>query len=57
MDLGILAVTGVADNEINFEGRAWRGQINRISWSGFIAPRGHVAGNVKVELTCKPTSP
>jgi hypothetical protein len=57
MDLGTLAITQVGQNDVSFESRAWSGQINRISWSGFIAPRGHVAGNVKVELTCKQATP
>src|SRR5262245_55569967 len=57
MDLGTLAITRVGENDVSFESRAWKGQIDRVSWSGFIAPRGHVAGNVKVELTCKPATP
>jgi hypothetical protein len=54
MDLGTLAITQVAENDVSFESRAWQGRMDRTSWSGFIAARGHVAGNVKVELTCKP---
>src|SRR5262245_39249344 len=57
IDLGTLAIIRVGENDVSFESRAWKGQIDRVSWSGFIAARGHVAGNVKVELTCKPTSP
>src|SRR5262245_46408966 len=54
MDLGILAITEVAGTDVSFESRAWQGRMDRSSWSGFIAARGHVAGNVKVELTCTP---
>ena len=57
MDLGALAITEVVKNDVRFESRAWQGRMDRSSWSGFIAARGHVAGNVKVELTCAPAKP
>jgi hypothetical protein len=57
MDLGALAITEAAGNDVSFESRAWQGRMNRSSWSGFIAARGHVAGNIKMGLTCTPATP
>src|SRR5215510_8033627 len=37
MDLGTLAITQVGENDVSFESRAWKGQMDRISWFGFIA--------------------
>jgi hypothetical protein len=57
MELGTFAIIQVTDKDIIFEDRAWRGQIDRAAWSGFIAPRGHVPGNVKLELSCEQVKP
>jgi hypothetical protein len=57
MDIGTFTITQVTENDLSFQDRAWKGHMDRLSWSGFVTPRVHVPGNVKVELACKPAKP
>jgi hypothetical protein len=38
-DIGVFAITQDMETVISFQDRAWKGEIDRHSWSGFIAPR------------------